>query len=322
MICFALLLSAAKSSLAEEPADRFQKVADRLVKAINAEDYPAIRQDFAKATLDALPLDNVKTVFKSMMVQFGKLEKLDPPRLVPPDQAIFVAHFERAVLDLTLVLDQQNKVVGLLFSPPKQAIPVPEKHETTLRLPFDGQWFVFWGGDTKELNHHHDSLPQRFAFDFVMVDKTGTTHQGEGKRNEDYYAFGQPVLAPADGVVTEVISGVRDNTPGSMNPFSAVGNAVMIQHREHEVSVLAHFQQGSIRVKPGERVKRGQVLGLCGNSGNSSEPHVHFHLQNTPIIQDATGIRCTFDKLTVTKDGKSEAKTGYSPIKGDLVQQE
>jgi hypothetical protein len=188
----------------------------------------------------------------------------------------------------------------------------------TAKRPY-APWSVFWGGDTKELNQHHDTLNQRYAFDLLVTDDAGKSHRGDGKRNEDYFAFGQPVLAPADGVVTEAITGVRDNTPGSMNPYSALGNAVIIEHRPQEVSVLAHFQQGSIRVKAGDHVTAGQVLGLCGNSGNSSEAHIHYHLQNTPIIQDGTGIRCLFDKVRVMKDGDSEVKENYSPVKGDLI---
>ena len=72
---------------------------------------------------------------------------------------------------------------------------------------------VFWGGDSAEQNHHHASRNQRFAFDFLVVDEAGRSFQSDGKENENYYAFGQPVLAPADGVVTDVITGVRDNTP-------------------------------------------------------------------------------------------------------------
>jgi murein DD-endopeptidase MepM/ murein hydrolase activator NlpD len=178
---------------------------------------------------------------------------------------------------------------------------------------------VFWGGDTPELNHHHESRPQRFAFDLIGVGADGKTHKGDGRRNEDYYAFGREVLAPADGVVTEVIEGVRDNLPRSMNPLSALGNAVIIQHTKHEVSVLAHFKQGSTKVKAGDTVKKGQVLGLCGNSGNSSEPHLHYHLQNTPVIQDATGIKCYFEKVGVEKEGVKSKRQSYSPVKGDII---
>jgi murein DD-endopeptidase MepM/ murein hydrolase activator NlpD len=225
-------------------------------------------------------------------------------------------------LDITVVLDKDDKIAGLTFLPSTPPIPVPDRLVTSFQLPFEGQWLVFWGGDTRELNRHHDSPQERFAFDFLVVDEAGRSFQNDGKDNEDYYAFGQPVLAPADGVVTDVITGVRDNTPGSMNPSFAAGNTVILRHREHEVSVLCHFQQGGIQVKRGERVKQGQVLGFCGNSGMSSEPHIHFHVQNTPITQDATGLRCTFEKIAVTRNGEGESRMNYSPVKGDIVSRE
>jgi murein DD-endopeptidase MepM/ murein hydrolase activator NlpD len=320
--CCVVFLWAALSVAEEKPAGRFEKIVQPLVQAINAEDYASIQRDFGKGMLEALPLVKLTPIFKNMMGQFGKIVKVDPPRLTSPNEAIFPAHFERAKLDIKVVLDEQDKITGLWFLPPTAAIPVPERNQTALHLPFTGEWFVLWGGETKELNKHHDAPNQRYAFDFLITDDAGKTRQGDGVHNEDYFAFGKPVLAPADGIVTDVINGVRDNTPGSMNPYSALGNAVIIEHREHEASVLAHFKQGSIRVRPGDPVKRGQVLGLCGNSGNSSEPHIHYHLQNTPVIQDGTGIRCLFDKVSVIRDGKTKSKMNYSPVRGDTVRQQ
>lgn len=317
--CCFLLLVAAGTAVAEEPAERFQRIAQRLVQAVNDQDYSAFRQDFSQAVLDDLNVEKSRQVLTHLASQFGPIGKLDAPRLTA-NEAVFVAHCERGDMDIKLILDEHNKISTLLFRPAKPAIPVPNRPVTSFRIPFDGQWLVLWGGDSRALSgHHYDSPHQRFAFDFVVVDPSGRTHQGDGKDNTDYYAFGLPILAPADGVVTDVITGVRDNTPGSINTAFAGGNAVILQHREHEVSVLAHLQHGSIRVTCGQRVKRGQVLGLCGNSGTSSEPHLHFHVQNTPIFQDATGLRCLFDHLTVTRDGKTESKTAYSPVKGDLV---
>lgn len=303
-------------------AQMFEQVTQRLVDAINAEDYTAVQKDFSKQMLDALPLEKSKQFFQRLLEQFGKIEKLNTPRLTAPNRAVVSAHCTQRDLEITITLDNRFKIGELSFLPSAQAISVPDKLATSFHLPFNGQWLVLWGGDSKELNHHHDSPHQRFAFDFVVADQEGRTHQGEGKENKDYYAFGQPVLAPADGVVTDVIEGVRDNKPGSMNLAFAGGNTVILSHREQEVSILAHFQQGSIRVKCGEKVKRGQVLGLCGNSGSSTEPHIHFHVQNTPILQDATGLPCEFEKVAVMKDGKSELKTSYSPVKGDRVKQE
>ena len=306
----------------DEPVTRFEIVANRMVKAINAEDFAGIQQDFSKTMSEALPLDKTTMFFKGLISQCGKIKKTGQPRLIPPDQAVFACHFERTILDMKIVLDQSGKIIGLWFLPHSPPLPVRESHLTVLRLPFEGEWMVVWGGDTLEVNQHHNVQNQRYAFDFLVSDSSGRTSKGDGKQNEDYFAFGKPVSSPADGIVTDVITGVRDNTPGSMNPYSALGNAVCIEHCPMEISVLAHFKQGSILVKPGDKVKRGQVLGLCGNSGNSSEPHIHYHLQNTPVIQDGTGIRCLFDKVNVTRDGKTESKASYSPVKGDFVKEQ
>jgi hypothetical protein len=307
-------------TMAEEPTQRFKVVVDCMVDAINKQDYPRIQQNFGKVLRDAFPLKESQPFFENMIANYGKIQKLDSPRLIPPNQAIFPTQFENAILDIKIVLDDQDKIIGLWFLPHTPEIPASEKHSAELGLPFEGQWLVFWGGDTKELNQHHGVPNQNYAFDFLRVDRNGKTHKNEGKKNEDYFAFGQKVLAPADGIVTDVIRGVRDNTPGSMNPYSALGNAVIIKHREHEVSVIAHLKQNSIRVEVGDKVKRGQVLGLCGNSGNSSEPHIHYHLQNTPIIQDGTGIKCIFSGIVVKKDQKTGLEETYSPIKSDIVE--
>lgn len=108
--------------------------------------------------------------------------------------------------------------------------------------------------------------------------------------------------------------------PGSMNPYSALGNAVFIKHRDNEVSIIAHLKQGSICVKAGDKIAQGQLIGLCGNSGNSSEPHIHYHLQNTAIIQDGTGIKCVFSNIIVSRDNKTRIEEAYSPIKNDIVE--
>jgi len=302
-----------------QPVERFQKVATRMVKAINEQDYAGVGQDFAQTMADFFPFEKQEPFFKDLSAQYGKIKTLEDPRLVPPDQAVFVAQCEGGKLDITVWLNADDKISGLLFLPHKPELPVPERNQTKLSLPLKGGWLVVWGGDTKELNQHHDVPNQRFAFDFLGVDEQGKTRKGQAHANEDYFAYGREILAPADGTVTDVITGVRDNVPGSMNPYSALGNAVSIQHRENEVSVLAHLKLGSIKVKVGDKVKAGQLIGLCGNSGNSSEPHLHYHLQNTPIIQDATGIKCYFQKVILLQDGKSQTRTEYSPVKGEII---
>lgn len=146
-------------------------------------------------------------------------------------------------------------------------------------------------------------------------------HSGDGRRNEDYYAFGQPIVAPAEGVVTYVVDGVHDNVPGEMNRMFVPGNLVIIKHVDNEFSQLAHFKQYSIKVKVGDRVTRGQLLGLCGNSGNSSEAHLHFQVQTAPFFEEESSMKVFFDKVSVRRDGKTETKSDYSPVKGDIISQ-
>jgi len=305
---------------AEEPAHRYKIVIDRMVNAINEQNYSGIQQDFGKVMLDVFPLSKSKPFFKNLISNYGKIKSLGSPRFIPPNQAVFPANFEKTTFDIKIILDGQNKIISLMFVPHTPEIPAPDKHSTVLELPFERRWLVVWGGDTKELNQHHGVPNQNYAFDFLCVDKNGKTHNNEGLQNEDYFAFGRKVIAPADGVVTDVIRGVRDNTPGSMNPYSALGNAIIIKHREHEVSVLAHFKQNSILVKVGDKVKKGQLLGLCGNSGNSSEAHIHYHLQNTPVIQNGTGIKCVFNNISVSRNDNTRTEKRCSPIKSDIVE--
>jgi murein DD-endopeptidase MepM/ murein hydrolase activator NlpD len=93
------------------------------------------------------------------------------------------------------------------------------------------------------------------------------------------------------------------------------GNAVTIKTVNNEYLFFGHFKQNSIVVKQGQKVNQGQLLGLCGNSGNSSEPHLHFHIQNVEDMNVATGIKSYFDKILVN----GEAKTNYSPIQHQKV---
>jgi murein DD-endopeptidase MepM/ murein hydrolase activator NlpD len=308
----------ATESASGQGTDRTTTVANQLVELINAGDYAGIQARFSQEMDAALPLDKSSAFFRGLTQQMGKIQKLGQPQSIRGAVA-FPTQFEKGTLDMQIVLDSRGLIAGLYFKPSVAPKPAPERHKTQFSLPFTGRWLVFWGGDTRELNQHHDVPNQRFALDLVGVDESGQTHRSGGSRNEDYYAFGREVLAPADGTVIEVIEGVRDNAPGSMNPYSAVGNCVLIQHRNEEVSVLAHLKMGSIVVKAGDNVKRGQLLGKCGNSGNSSEPHLHYHLQNSPVLQDGLGIECTFQKVLVTKDGKTETRTSFSPVKGQII---
>lgn len=186
------------------------------------------------------------------------------------------------------------------------------------RLPFDGEWFVFNGGVTPATSHSWDILAQRYAYDFVVADAALMRHRGAGNALAEYLCHGLPILAPADGEVVAVRDGVRDAPrPGSgWLDFLAGdfrGNHVIIKHAEGEYSLLAHLIPGSIAVRKGERVQRGQAIGRCGNSGHSSEPHLHFHVQDHPNFWIAAGVPVRFEDRPFLTRGEHVAPMQEHP---------
>jgi murein DD-endopeptidase MepM/ murein hydrolase activator NlpD len=195
---------------------------------------------------------------------------------------------------------QGDSVAGFMIAPdqgaPQAAAPsryLDYQTRTALHLPFARPVYVVWGGREVAQNYHAVDANQRFAYDLLTV-RDGATHTGDGHRNEDYFCFGEPVLAPAPGTVVSVVEGIADNVPGHMNAAQIAGNHIVLDHGQGEYSVLAHLRMGSIRVRPGQRVRQGEALGQCGNSGNSSEPHLHFQLQEGPAFGTSAGMPAQF----------------------------
>jgi murein DD-endopeptidase MepM/ murein hydrolase activator NlpD len=187
--------------------------------------------------------------------------------------------------------------------------------KTPLRLPFDGEWTVFWGGRTVAQNYHAAVRDQRFAYD-ILIFKDGVSHSGDGTKLEQFYAYGKPILAPGAGTVVVAADGLPDNTPGVMDREHPPGNHVIIDHGNGEYSLLAHLQKGSIKVKKGDVVKAGDPLALCGNSGNTSEPHLHYHLQTGSELRQGEGLPAQF--LHYLANGVRVERG--EPVKGQKVE--
>jgi hypothetical protein len=214
-------------------------------------------------------------------------------------------------------LAPDGTVLGVFVRPAEE--PAPSRHldyetQTPLRLPFEGQWFVYWGGRSVLENYHAASRGQRFAYDFLIA-REGSTHAGDPARNDSYHCFGQPVLAPAAGTVVALAGGIPDNPPGRMNRQRPLGNHVVLDHGNGEFSFLAHLRQDSITVERGQRVAAGDVVGRCGNSGRSSEPHLHYHLQTTAEFGAGEGLPARF--IDYRADGDPVARG--EPTRGQRV---
>ncbi|WDF02343.1 M23 family metallopeptidase [Shouchella hunanensis] len=169
----------------------------------------------------------------------------------------------------------------------------------TYQFPFKGEWLTFWGGQNEIVNYHYPIESQRYAYDFV-VNRNGFTFDGSPDQNENYYAFGKEVFAPYKGTVATVVSNQKDVTPGTMtNETEPFGNYVILAHEQDEYSLICHLKENSITVREGDVVEQGALLGQCGNSGHTSEPHIHFHVMNGLDPYRAASIRIKSEKEPV-----------------------
>lgn len=151
-------------------------------------------------------------------------------------------------------------------------------------LPVFGDWKISQG--IKGNITHKDDW--QYAFDFVITDENSNEHANEGAYLEDYYCFNTPVAAPLDGEAVRVFDNVEDNKPGEINTKQNWGNTIILDHGEGLFSSLSHLKKNSIKIKKGSLVKKGEIVGLCGNSGRSPTPHLHFQFQLTDKLGDKT----------------------------------
>ncbi|SLK04283.1 MULTISPECIES: M23 family metallopeptidase [unclassified Paenibacillus] len=175
---------------------------------------------------------------------------------------------------------EANQIEGLLIQPLELHEDTDQTFtKTEFQFPMKGEWYVFWGGNDVMSNYHYEHETQRYALDIIRT-KEAFSYNGDAKVNENYYAFGEPLYAAADGTVVEIKNDIPDNTPGVMNPEEPAGNNVVIDHGNGEYSITGHIKEGSVSVKKGDKVKQGDLIGELGNSGNSSEAHLHFQVSD------------------------------------------
>jgi hypothetical protein len=204
-----------------------------------------------------------------------------------------------------------------------EVMPIVYETKTALVLPVKGRVLVWDGHDYQSHHRRMDyTLPvfrnrqmttnsQRYAYDFVIVNEQGVMYSGAPKNSDDwyrrqpgdseaYFAFGQPVYAAGTGRVADVHDGEADD--GRVNPIEFMkretaggGNYVVIDHLNGEFSWFAHLKQRSIKVKLGQSVKQGEIVGLIGTSGDSLFPHLHYELRTGPGIRSVEGLPSYFD---------------------------
>lgn len=189
--------------------------------------------------------------------------------------------------------------------------PVRPEPALALGPPLRGRGWLAAVGPSNTSGHRRthitiDGQPriaQRFAIDFARLTESGLPFEGDPRKNESWFGYGAEVLAVADGVIASVQDGIVENVP--LNPEMAVaidvntagGNYVILDLGDGRYAFFAHLQPGSLRVKAGDKVKKGQVLGLLGNSGNSDAPHLHFHVADADSPLGSEGQPYLFESF-------------------------
>jgi murein DD-endopeptidase MepM/ murein hydrolase activator NlpD len=187
-------------------------------------------------------------------------------------------------------------------------------------FPLRGVWYAGWGASFH--TGHRWAVPEEFALDIAKVGESGLSHKGDGTRFGDYYAYGADVIAAADGRVISAANDQPEDASAMQRPnetqeayfarlqkeqgerlakglTAITGNYVMIDHGKSEYSLYAHLQPGSVRVHVGDQMKAGDMIGKLGSSGNSTEPHLHFHVCDKPDPLMCAGIPVDFSNVTI-----------------------
>jgi Peptidase family M23 len=181
-----------------------------------------------------------------------------------------------------------------------------------ISAPLRGDGYVSADSCCDATRHTRAAMPingrvyvaQRYAVDWEQLDAGNRIYSGPREKLESYTIFGKPVYAVADGVVAVAVTGLPEQTPGkyptNISLEEADGNAIIEDIGGHHFACYAHMQSASIRLHPGDRVKRGQVIGMVGNSGNSVAPHLHFHVMSSELSLASNGLPYQIDVFKVT----------------------
>jgi murein DD-endopeptidase MepM/ murein hydrolase activator NlpD len=262
--------------------------AEAVVAMVDAGDLSGLPHQLSVGASHDLSMERLQAQATKMHETYGPAQQIY--ELVELSEGgTFGVVAERGEWQLSLMLTDEGEIDELSMEP-KVARSAP------LGLPVTGEWSVSQGGRTRAQNRHVRVRNQRRAADLVVVDASGKKHSGDGRRNEDYFAYGRDIVAMADGVVVFAVDGVHENAPGERAHEFGPGNMVLLEHPDGLYALYGHLIPGSIAVEVGERVQRGQLLGQCGNSGRSTGPHLHVQGQDGPLW-DASGVELVFEKV-------------------------
>ncbi|MEH6938672.1 M23 family metallopeptidase [Bacillus sp. JJ664] len=256
-------------------------------------EYKKLYQQFSISLKDIVKLEQFSSMGQSFVADIVSFKQISNIKLNGSES--FVWNDQSGGKGLTATIDSKGMITGIQIIHYTNHPKTDEAYsKTKFDLPFKEEWLVIWGGKNIFVNYHYEYEQVRYAYDFVK-EKNGYSYKGNPNRNENYFAFNKDVLAPADGIVVAYVDGILDNSPvGKVNESQPAGNFITIKHSNGEYSTVAHLKNGSVKVKSGDKVTAGQLIGKCGNSGNSTEPHIHFQVSTTIDQSNTTTIPISF----------------------------
>jgi murein DD-endopeptidase MepM/ murein hydrolase activator NlpD len=222
-----------------------------------------------------------------------------------------------------------------LFEAEVAATPLAYPGKTRLLFPLRGRSIVYDGHDFYAHHRRFDFLNpflqqfgfhsnfMRYAYDFCPVNEQGEMYKGKAENNADWIGFGASVYATGEGRVAAMFDGMADNRSFNeaeipTRPMVIFGNYVVIDHRNGEFSLFAHLQQGSVKVKPGQLLRRGQMIARIGASGSANIPHLHYELRTGTGI-DAEGLPSYFSNFRRLLGAKSTLLQRGQLDTGDVI---
>ncbi len=300
--------------IAQNEQKSFDEVASEFQSEYNKSNYEGIHSMLDEVMKSIITKEEMTDFLSTVRSNFGLIKTMGFYDIYNSAHIYRVA-FEKEIVDISFSLNNKDQITALFI--PRNSFEnssVLKRNTTKMIFPFKEESFVYWGGETLETNYHMADLSQQYAFDIIMV-ANGAPYKGDSTKNESYYIFGKDVIAPCDAKVVKVIDGIKDNVPGELNMADITGNTIILETERKEYLLFAHIKANSILFKEGDLVKQGQVIAKCGNSGNTTQAHLHFQLQNTDDLFNTIGAKIYFDEVIIN----GEIKNDYMPKKEDFV---
>ncbi len=275
------------------------------------------------------------------------LQSLGGKTLSDPKERVVIADGQSAIVFMSVAFDHSSHIPGRLLHHVSTLDSAAEgavigTHHTELHVlgpPVEGaNWLAADGPSNDQDNHHRRGVvildgrtvdSRRYAIDWKQI-RDGASFSGDARDVRSYHSYGKAVLAVADGRVVTARDGLPDNIPGHGESFhpavpitleTVAGNTITLDLGGGQFAYYMHLQPGSLRVKAGDRVRRGQLVARIGGSGDAREPHLHFEVTTSSKLLAGEGVPYLIDRYRCksASDGPMELRIHELPLDNSVV---